>query len=67
MKGKSGKILKDSDVEELTISSKNFTNKIPVKVKIKVRDFEAIIYKIIENPVALWYNSHNRVCYALPA
>ena len=43
------------------------SKKTPVKVKMKIRDFEAIIYKMIENTAALWYNGHNWVCYALPA
>lgn len=43
------------------------SKKTPVKVKMKIRDFEVIIYKMIENKAALWYNGHNWVCYALPA
>lgn len=43
------------------------SKKTPVKVKMKIRDFEVIIYKMIENTAALWYNGHNWVCYALPA
>ena len=43
------------------------SKKTPVKVKMKIRDFEAIIYKMIENTAASWYNGQNWVCYALPA
>lgn len=32
------------------------SNKTPVKVKMKIRDFEVIIYEMIENTAALWYN-----------
>lgn len=35
------------------------SNKIPVKVKMKVRDFKVIIYKYLENLSALCYNNHN--------
>lgn len=33
------------------------SKKTPVKVKMKIRDFEVIIYKMIENKAALWYNA----------